>query len=273
MSMPLQLPLLVEPHRLQEHLDDARVRVIDLSPGEVYREHHVPGAVHLPYGEIVTAQPPVGGLLPEDAALERVLDAAGIGPDHHVVALDAEGGGAAGRLIWTLEALGHEAASLLDGGLHAWVNEDMPVESGPGARVERGGFRARGTHANVIDAEGIMARLDRGGIVPLDARSAGEYAGTDVRAARGGHIPGAVHYEWTRGMDRTRNLRLRPIEALVEELADLGVTPDREVVTYCHTHHRSAFSYVMLRILGFRNVLGYPGSWSDWGNRDDTPVE
>ena len=273
MNTPLQLPLLIEPHRLLAQLDDPRIRVVDLSPAEVFREHHAPGAVHLPYGQLVAARPPVGGLLPETEVLTRVLDAAGIGAQHHVVALDAEGGGAAGRLIWTLDALGHGAASLVDGGLHAWVNEGMPVETGAGTDVEPGGFRAHPTHANVIDAEGIMAWLDDDTFVALDARSGGEYAGTDVRAARGGHIPGAVHFEWTRGMDRDRNLRLRPSEALIDELAELGVTPDRTVAVYCHTHHRSAFSYVMLRILGFRHVLGNLGSWSDWGNRDDTPVE
>lgn len=275
MVEPHHLPLLVEPEQLADRLGEPGepgVLVVDLSPGETFREHHVPGSVHLPYGEIVASRPPVGGLLPDARTLERVLGAAGIGPGMHVVAVDAEGGGAAGRLLWTLEAQGHGAVSLLDGGLLAWVNEGFPVESGPGARPAPRRFHAGGPGDNVADAEYILGHLGRDDFIPLDARSDGEYSGATVRAARGGHIPGAAHYEWTRAMDRARNLRLRPADDLRAELHALGIRPEREIVTYCHSHHRSAFSYAMLRVLGFDRVRGYPGSWSDWGNRQDTPV-
>lgn len=267
------LPLLLDPAALAERLDDPSIRVIDLSPGEVFGEHHVPGAVHLPYGELVTSRPPVGGLLPDDASLLRVLRAAGIGPGIQVVAMDAEGGGAAGRLMWTLDALGHEPTAILDGGLRAWVHEGYPLETGAGANPESGKLEATGQRDNVRVAGNIMGRLSDGDFICLDARSTGEYHGNSVRAARGGHIPGAAHYEWTRAMDPERDMRLRPLDDVRAELEALGIKPDREVVAYCHTHHRSAFSYALLRILGYPRVAGYPGSWSDWGNRDDTPVE
>lgn len=271
--MTERLPLLVEPEQLEAHLDDSDIRVVDLSPGELFTQHHVPGAVHLPYGEIVSSHPPVAGLLPERDQLERVLAAAGIGPQTRVVALDAEGGGAAGRLLWTLEAHGHSAVSILNGGLHAWVGEGFATESGTAPAPTPGALQLPAPQARIADAEYIMAHLGDADFVALDARSAEEYSGAAVRAARGGHIPGAVHYEWTRGMDRANNLRLRPPDELRAEIAALGITPEREIVTYCHTHHRSAFSYAMLRILGYERVRGYPGSWSDWGNRSDTPIE
>lgn len=271
--MSEQLPLLVEPEELADRLSDPRLRIIDLSPGDIFRQHHVPGSAHLPYDEIVAHQPPVGGLLPERAHLERVLRSAGIGPDVDIVALDAEGGGAAGRLLWTLESFGYANVAVLNGGLPAWVNEGFPTETGRPASVTGDTVLDEEPQDHVADAAFILERLGRDDFLRLDARSAEEYAGTAVRAARGGHIPGAIHYEWTRAMDRTRNLRLRPAAELRDELAALGVTPDREVAVYCHTHHRSALSYAMLRILGFERVYGYPGSWSDWGNRNDTPVE
>lgn len=267
------LPLLLDPGDLVERLDDPAIRVIDLSPGEVFGEHHVPGAVHLPYGELVTSRPPVGGLLPDDATLLRVLGAAGIGPGVQVVAMDAEGGGAAGRLMWTLDALGHEPTAILDGGLRAWVQEGFPLEAGPGANPAAGTLAVNGDRANVRTAETIMEHLGDDDFICLDARSAGEYDGSTARAARGGHIPGAAHYEWTRAMDPGRNLRLRPLDDVRAELEAAGISADREIVTYCHTHHRSAFSYALLRILGYPRVAGYPGSWSDWGNRPDTPIE
>ncbi len=273
MSATEDLPLLLDPAALVERLDDPAIRVVDLSPGEVFGEHHVPGAVHLPYGELVASRPPVGGLLPDTTTLLRVLRAAGIGPGVQVVAMDAEGGGAAGRLMWTLDALGHDRTAILDGGLRAWVHEGYPLEAGRGANPEPGALDDTGERANVRVAETIMGRLGGADFICLDARSRGEYDGSSVRAARAGHVPGAAHYEWTRAMDPERDLRLRPLDDMRAELEALGITPDREVVAYCHTHHRSAFSYALLRILGYPRAAGYPGSWSDWGNRDDTPVE
>jgi len=268
------LPWLLDPAQLVEHLGDERLRIVDLSPPELYERNHVPGSVNLPYAHLVSHAPPVAGLLPDRAALLDTLAGIGIDNDAHVVALDAEGGGAAGRLLWTLEALGHQRLSLLDGGLAAWVIEGFPVSSGASPTPEPGDFTAPALLAGPIaSTEGIQAGLERDDFVALDARSHGEFTGETVRAARGGHIPGARHYEWTQAMDRERNLRLRPLATVAAELEAIGVTPDREVVVYCHTHHRSALSYALLRILDFPRVRGYPGSWSEWGNRSDTPIE
>lgn len=267
------LPPLLDPAELVEHLGEPGLVVVDLSPAEVFAERHAPGARHLPYREIVSNEPPVGGLVPPQQALETLFSRLGIGPDVHVVAMDAEGGGAAGRLLWTLELLGHDRVSLLDGGLRAWVEEGFPIERGPVQPPTPAQFTARPDPAREAGARYIMDGLGRNDLALLDARSADEYSGRVARAARGGRIPGAIHFEWTRGMDREHSLRMHEPALLREELHSLGLTPDREIVTYCHTHHRSAFSYIMLRVLGYARVRGYPGSWSDWGNRDDTPVE
>lgn len=267
------LPLLLEPAELAERLDDDNLRIVDLSPGEIFAEHHVPGAQHLAYSALTHSRPPVAGLVPPEEDLVASFSALGIGPQTHVIAMDAEGGGAAGRLLWTLELLGHERVSMLDGGLRAWVYEGFPIERGPAVPPTPATFESHRTPEREANAEWILGQQDRRDLCVLDARSAEEYRGLSVRAARAGHIPGAVHFEWTRGMDRERNLRLRDHAQLRDDLAALGITPDREIVTYCHSHHRSAFSYAMLRALGYQRVRGYPGSWSDWGNRDDTPVE
>ena len=266
------LPLLLDPAGLAERLDDPDIRIVDLSPGEVFAEHHAPGAVHLPYGEITCSRPPVAGLVPSHEALRELFSQLGVGPDTHVAAMDAEGGGAAGRLLWTLERLGHRAVSLVDGGLRAWVEEGHPIERGPGTRPEPRPFTATPDDSREADSTYIRACLNDPSRVIVDARSRDEYTGRVARAARGGHIPGAIHYEWTRGMDRERSLRMHPRDRLSEELEGLGIRPEHEVITYCHTHHRSGFTYAMLRALGYERVRGYPGSWSDWGNREDTPI-
>ena len=103
--------------------------VVDLSKIENYLKMHVPGAVHIEYPQIIAASRPVMGLVPDDATLESVFSALGIDEHTHVVAYDDEGGGRAARLLWTLEVAGHKQYSLLNGGLHAWVNEGHPLET------------------------------------------------------------------------------------------------------------------------------------------------
>ena len=103
-----------------------------------------------------------------------------------------------------------------------------------------------------------------------------DYVLVDVREVEEfaqGHIPGAVNMEWLLAMDQALNLRFKSPDELRALLAERHVTPDKEVIVYCHTHHRSAHTYMVLKSLGYERVRGYPGSWSDWGNAADTPVE
>lgn len=267
-----ELLLIVEPEALEERLGEAGLRVVDLCKPEVYARAHAPGAVHLDYSRIVAANKPALGLLPDDAALAAALASLGITPDTHVVAYDDEGGGRACRLLWTLEVAGHRHYSLLNGGLHAWANEGHPVDDRP-AHPAPSSYRVQRHTGPIADKDYILQHLGDPAVRLLDARSPDEYHGVKRFAAKGGHIPGAINLEWTTAMDPQRNLRLRPEAELRKVLENLGVMPDREVITYCQTHHRSAYSYIMLKSLGYPRVKGYPGSWSEWGNSPDTPVE
>jgi len=271
--MPTQtLPLILEPEVLEAHLDDDAILIVDLSKPQTYAQLHVPGAVHLDYARIIHGEGPAKGLLPDDAELSEVLSGIGLTAQHHVVAYDDEGGGRAARLLWTLEVVGHRGYSLLNGGLHAWANEGHPLSHEPVAptpseyRVQRG-------EAAVADLQFMRSHLNDPSVVILDARSPEEYDGRKRLAERGGHIPGAVNMEWTQAMDERRNLRLKDAQTLRAMLETLGVTPDKTVVTHCQTHHRSAHTYIVLKSLGYTRLKGYPGSWSEWGNRSDTPVE
>lgn len=266
------LPLLIEPDELERRLGEAHLLVIDLSSTETYERMHIPGAVHLDYGQIVRAEPPRLGLLPDDGQLQAVLSAVGIGPQTHVVAYDDEGGGRASRLLWTLDVAGHEHYSLLNGGLHAWANEGHPLSSDPVSPTPAR-FEVHHDDGPVADRSFVLKHLYDDRVVVLDARTPQEFQGVDVRAQRGGHIPNAVNVDWTRAMDPNRNMRLKPAAELREIYEGRGVTPDKTVVTHCQTHHRSAHTYIVLKALGYPQVKGYPGSWSDWGNATDTPID
>lgn len=266
----MSLPLIVEPDRLAQSLDAEHLLVVDLCSPQTFAR--VPGAVHLDYARIISARPPAGGLLPDADQLSAVLSSIGMTPDHHVVAYDDEGGGKAGRLIWTLDMLGHQAASLLNGGIHAWANEGHPLADAWAAVVpSRYVAEIRGDVA--ANKDYILAHIGDSDVLFLDTRTPEEYRGINVRAARGGHIPGAVNFNWVEAMDKERNLRLKPAAELRVLLEGLGAVPDKEVIAYCQTHHRSSHTYVVLKSLGFPRIKGYPGAWSEWGNLTDTPIE
>lgn len=273
MSQP-QLPLVVETTQLANCLEDSGVQVVFVGEADVYASAHIPGATRIDYADLNAAHPPAGGLLPSMERLSSVLAEAGIKPDTHVVAYDASGNGRASRLIWTLECLGHEAASLLNGGLAAWMEDEFPLESGTGAAAPpTPAYPAELRSPEAIASrEYILEHLDNPEAVILDARSPEEYRGEVLRAAQGGHIPGAVNLEWTQNFDPANAMRLRPKEELRAMYESLGVTPEKEVITHCQTHHRSALTCLVLRYLGYPRVRGYDGSWSDWGNQPDCPV-
>ncbi len=267
------LPLITEPEQLEAALGADNLVVIHISKPERYAEFHVPGAIYLQGPQFVRVEKPTMGLLPHPGDLQQLLEACGISPETHALAYDDEGGGWASRLLWTLDCIGHKHFSLLNGGLISWVSEGFPVSRDNTPQPATGNYPVTYRDGPVADAEYIMARSGSEDFVPLDSRTPQEFSGEKKLAARGGHIPGAQLLNWVDTMDQGRNLRFKPESELRGMLEQRGITPDKEVLCYCQSHHRSSHACIMLKSLGYTRVKGYPGAWSDWGNRPDTPVE
>lgn len=267
--MKHELPLVIEPEQLAAQLEHKDVRVIDLSPTPDYHNGHIPGAIALSSQLLLAGIPPAPGKLPSTAQLEEVFGDLGLKPEQHIVACDNEGGGWAGRLLWTLEVIGHKKYSYLNGGMRAWRGAGLPLSTKVSA-PESSEIEISIDSASSITVEELQQRLGDDSLLVWDARSPAEYYGERVLAMKGGHIPGAVNCDWLRLMDPARELRIRSDAR--EFLANLGIDGSREIVTHCQAHHRSAFTWLVGKSLGF-SIRAYPGSWSEWGNLPDTPVE
>lgn len=266
--------LLIDAEQLVPHLGNDKLRIVDLSRASVYDQLHIPHALHLKPKFLVRQDEQATGLLPDVEGLQELIRYLNISPEHHVVVYDDEGGAWAGRLIWNLHCLGFENTSLLNGGIHAWLAAGLPTTS----EVEQ--FEPVSALVQVDQAKIQQYRIEYGELLEKvqnsevqlwDCRTEDEYTGLRLAARRGGHIPNALHFEWSTALNRENHLRLHPLERTQQRLEQLGFNLNKPVVVYCQSHHRSGLAYILGRLLGW-NIQAYDGAWSEWGNRLDSPI-
>jgi thiosulfate/3-mercaptopyruvate sulfurtransferase len=265
--------LLVTPRDLSALIANAAAKrplLLDLRPPEAYTEGHIPGAIHLDLWGVSLIDTDPAPLKAFMWMIEHVLATHGVDAATPIVVYDEQSGIRAARAFWFLEYFGHPNVRLLGGGFTAWTagGFDVTRDAAPPPKSEWTGSRQAHTLATWREVRCVLGRQD---VVILDTRSDGEYRGTTVRAKRGGAIPGAVHIEWTRNL--TPDGDFKPASELKKMYEDAGVTPNREVITYCQGGYRAAHSYLALRLLGYPRVRTYVGSWKEWGDREELPVE
>lgn len=263
------LPLIIEPSELQENLNTKGLLIVDLSKRSAYDNAHIPGAVHIDPREIIIGTPPAPGKLASLEQLETLFSRIGYSPDRHIVAYDDEGGGWAGRFIWTLDTISHAKSSYLNGGIHAWVAAEGQLTAEI-PEVVASAVTLKISNQFTATMEEVLASLNQEDVRIWDARSREEFLGEKKFSERGGHIPGAINLDWLDAMDRDDAFRIRT--NVKEILINLGLTQDKKIITHCQSHHRSGLTYLIGKSLGY-DIRAYPGSWSEWGNNPDTPVE
>jgi thiosulfate/3-mercaptopyruvate sulfurtransferase len=256
--------------QLSARLDDPSVKVVDVRPGERFSMGHIPDARHYAIYAVNcddTDEAPLNSFVRMWAFL---LGSRGISFDDTIVLCGEITGMTSTRGFWFLEYLGHRNVHILDGGYTAWADAGLATTRDADV-VPAVPFRFTQRPEKVATYKDVLRVIDAPDGLVLDTRSRLEFTGEDVRAARGGAIPGAAHVEWLNNL--TAEGGMKSAEELRCQFEAAGVTPDKEIIAYCQTGYRSAHAYTALRLLGYERVRNYLGSWREWGDKTHLPIE
>jgi thiosulfate/3-mercaptopyruvate sulfurtransferase len=283
---------LVETHWLAEHLQDPDLRVVDMR-GYVrtvekdgvqearyegaraeYEQSHIPGSVYIDWTrDIVDLDDIIKAQIAPSNQFAQMMSLIGIGDQHLVVAYDAHPASQfATRLWWALKYYGHDKVVVLNGGLPKWKRENLPLNNTipmyphtiftPRLQPE--------LRATAVDVLKLLGQRD---VALIDARDRGQYSGRTVRKpGRPGHIPGALNIPREDLMDPATGT-FRSDEELKEVFAKAHVLPEQHIVAYCNGGVAATSVLFTLAMLGYPSLTNYDGSWNEWGERQDLPVE
>lgn len=221
--------LLFTPEQLKERLNDPRLCLIDVRLTHEFARSHIPGAIHFDlYGiSLIDTGPEATRAFMW--MYQYLFQHRGIDFDKTVVFYENISGMKAARAFWFLEYFGHEDVHVLDGGFNAWVAAGCPVTTEV-TEPEMSNFQAKQRKELFWNAEEVLKHLNNSSVAILDTRTDDEYYARNIRAARGGAIPGAIHIEWVNNLDEKG--AFKPAEELKAMYEAAGITPDKDVVSY-----------------------------------------
>jgi thiosulfate/3-mercaptopyruvate sulfurtransferase len=272
-------PVLVTTEWLADHLGDAGLVVaeVDENP-DLYDEGHIPGAVKLHWRDDL--QDPVERDLVEKDQFERLMGERGISNASTLVLYGDRNNWFAAYAYWYLKTYGHEDVRILDGGRQKWIDEGRELTT-DAPTPTAAAYQARERDESIrAYRDGVRGQIGAAGKALVDVRSPQEYRGELIAppgyeqegAQRAGHIPTAESIPWAQAVGDDGTFKsAHELRSLYE---GKGVTPDKEVTAYCRIGERSAHTWFVLReLLGYQNVRNYDGSWTEWGNLVDVPID
>ncbi|MDA0304769.1 MAG: sulfurtransferase [Proteobacteria bacterium] len=276
---------LVETEWLADNLDAPGVKICDATfylpsdervAAEQYAAQHIPGAVYFNVDDICDPDSPLPHMLPSNDIFSEKIGALGVGNDDNVIVYDANGGGmAAARAWWTFRVFGHSNVALLNGGLPKWLAEGRAVSSEiPSPEAQP--FKAEKNSALVRSLDQMLANVDSAAEQVADARGRGRFEGTAPEPREGmrsGHIPGSRNLPYDQFMDAERNFVMRSPEDLAAAITAAGVDMEKPLITSCGSGVTASLLAFGFYLMGKEDVAVYDGSWTEWGARDDTPIE
>ena len=272
-------PVLVTTDWLAEHLNDDGVVVaeVDENP-DLYDGGHIAGAVKLHWRDDL--QDPVERDLVDKPTFERLLSERGIANDTTLVLYGDKNNWFAAYAYWYLKIYGHGDVRILDGGRQKWADEGREFTTET-PQPQQADYKANERDESIRTyRDSVRAQIGEQSKALVDVRSPQEYAGDLIAppgyeqegAQRAGHIPTAASIPWATAVrdDGT----FKSADELRELYEGKGVTPEKEVTAYCRIGERSAHTWFVLReLLGYETVKNYDGSWTEWGNLVDVPIE
>ena len=272
-------PVLVTTDWLADHLNDESVVIAEADENpDLYDEGHILGAVKLHWQDDL--QDPVERDLVEKPTFERLMGERGISNDTTVVLYGDRNNWFAAYAYWYLKIYGHEDVRLLDGGRQKWTDEgrELTAETPQAEHAEYSASERDESIRTYRDA--VKEAIGEQTKALVDVRSPQEFAGDLIAppgyeqegAQRAGHIPTAASIPWATAVrdDGT----FKSADELRELYESKGITPEKEVTAYCRIGERSAHTWFVLQeLLGYEKVKNYDGSWTEWGNLVDVPIE
>ncbi|MER3397730.1 MAG: sulfurtransferase [Chloroflexota bacterium] len=270
--------VLVSTEWVAQRLNDPNIRVVEVDVDTTaYETGHIPGAVG--WNWTTQLNDPVRRDIASKEQFEELMASSGIDKHTTVVLYGDNNNWFAAYAFWLLKIYGHEDVRLMNGGRKKWVDEGRPLTTEV-PRLERKVYRAEEPDLRLrAFLQDVLQRLQRPDVALVDVRSPQEFTGEILAppglpetAQRGGHIPGAKNIPW--GQVVREDGTFKSYDELKALYEGVGVTPDKEVITYCRIGERSSHSWFVLKyLLGYPKVRNYDGSWTEWGNVVGLPIE
>ena len=241
--------------------------MIDTRSFSEYKDGHIPGAINIDLFQLHWFDTTKRGIKDFNRQSRLLLSNIGIREDNKVIFYDNVSGVSSARGVWLLLYFSHKNVCMLDGGFQKWKGENLPVEvkSNQLINIE---FVGQPNSKVIANANQVKKSIGKKNVKIVDARSKEEYSGNVVRAARRGHIPSAINIDWTRNIESSVFKSKKKLSKIYSR-----IPKDAQVITYCQGGYRAANAFLVFKMLGYKNVKMYLGSWGEWGNKDEFPVE